>query len=271
MQILSLILTTLIAALVFATGLQATPGNVAWSWRHPALLVRSLLAMYVVVPVIAFLMVRVLPLPPGTEIAIVVLAICAGAPLLPRKLLKFGGDPHYVISLVVTTSLLAILAVPAWLLVLRDWLSLETPAAPGDVARVLGRTFLLPVGAGIVVRAILPGIAAKVSDLILKLAGIGLAGCGIVLMVALRHEILAIGLASFIAFAAFALVGIVAGHVLGGPDPTHRTFDWRQLFLPLGDNYFSRPASAIVTSPRRSAEPGFAPGGRPLCDKLGYP
>jgi len=41
-----------------------------------------------------------------------VLAVSAGAPLLPRKLMKIG-DGAYIFSLALTSSLLAILLVPA--------------------------------------------------------------------------------------------------------------------------------------------------------------
>jgi len=64
--------------------------------------------MYVVMPAVAVLMAWVFVLPQNTELALVILAICAGTPLLPKKLIKFGGDPAYVFSLIVTTSLLAI-------------------------------------------------------------------------------------------------------------------------------------------------------------------
>ncbi len=43
------------------------------------------------------------------------------------------------------------------------------------------------------------------------------------LLVALRREIVALGLPSFLAFVTFALIGIASGHLLGGPDPSHRT------------------------------------------------
>ena len=46
------------------------------------------------------------------EIALLVLAVSAGAPLLPRKLMKIG-DGAYIFSLALTSSLLAILLVPA--------------------------------------------------------------------------------------------------------------------------------------------------------------
>lgn len=222
MQILGLLLKTSIAALVFATGLNAAPDDIAWLWRRPALLLKAFLAMYVAVPLAAILMVRTLDLPSGTEIAIVVLAICAGAPLLPRKLVHYGGDPRYAISLVVATSLLAILAVPAWLHVLGSWLAINTSLPPADIAWLLGRTFLAPLGAGLLARAVVPGMA-RAGDHLLRLATIALGLCAIVLLVALRHEVVALGLSSFLAFAGLALAGIAAGHVLGGPDPSHRT------------------------------------------------
>ena len=65
----------------------------------------------------ALALVKVLSLAPGVEIGLLVLAVSAGAPLLPRKLMKIG-DGAYIFSLVVTSSLLAILLVPAWLAVL---------------------------------------------------------------------------------------------------------------------------------------------------------
>mgnify|MGYP001821143640 FL=1 len=107
------ILKTSIATLILAIGMTAVTDDIVYLWRRPVLLVKSIIAMYVVMPAVAVLMAYVLDLPVRTELALVILAICAGAPLLPRKLIKFGGDPSYVLSLIVSTSLLAIVTVPA--------------------------------------------------------------------------------------------------------------------------------------------------------------
>ena len=107
-----------ISVLIFAIGMSATVSDVAYLWQRPALLGRSLLAMYVFVPLVAVLMALGLDLPWGTEVALVVLGICAGAPLLPRKLVKLGGNPTYIFSLIVTTSVLSIITVPAGLALL---------------------------------------------------------------------------------------------------------------------------------------------------------
>jgi BASS family bile acid:Na+ symporter len=110
---LLLLLKTSIATLILAIGMTAVTDDIVYLWRRPVLLMKSIIAMYLVMPAVAVLMARVLDLPERTELALVILAICAGAPLLPKKLIKFGGDPSYVFSLIVNTSLLAIATVPA--------------------------------------------------------------------------------------------------------------------------------------------------------------
>ena len=103
------------------------------------MLVKSIIAMYVVVPTVAVLMARVFDLPERTELALVILAICAGAPLLPKNPIKFGGDPSYVFSLIVNTSLLAIVTVPASLHLLAGAISLDMDVNRGPLAgRVSG-------------------------------------------------------------------------------------------------------------------------------------
>jgi BASS family bile acid:Na+ symporter len=68
--------------------------------------------MYLPVPLVAIVFVAAFDLTWGTQAALLFLSISAGAPLLPRKLIKLGGDPAYVFRLVVATSLLAIITVP---------------------------------------------------------------------------------------------------------------------------------------------------------------
>jgi BASS family bile acid:Na+ symporter len=49
--------------------------------------------MYLLVPLVAFVPVKLLALPTGVEIGLPVLAVSAGAPLLPHKLMHLGeGD-----------------------------------------------------------------------------------------------------------------------------------------------------------------------------------
>lgn len=218
-----LLLKASIATLIFAIGLSSTLDDVTFVWRHPSLLLRSLLAMYVVVPAAAILMAKVLDLPWGTEVALVVLAICAGAPLLPKKVLNLGGDPSYIFSLVVTTSVLAIGTVPYGVRLLSGFLGLETSVTPGQIAGTIFTAFLLPLGAGMLVRAVRSDLAEKLGDVLLRVASITLLICGVAVLVFSFSLVRDLGLPSLLAFAVFVAVSLAAGHLLGGPDPAERT------------------------------------------------
>jgi predicted Na+-dependent transporter len=157
-------------------------------------------------------------------LALVVLAICAGAPLLPKKLIKFGGDPAYVFSLIITTSLLAIVTVPASLRFLSSALSLGTAdVTPSQVAWIILKSFLLPLGLGMFFHLAFPSLAERIGDPLMKIAGAVMALSAIVALVLGFRLVFEVGLPSLIAFAAFTLSAITAGHLLGGPDPSDRT------------------------------------------------
>ena len=116
--------------------------------------------MYVVVPLAAFMLVGLLDLAPGVELGLLVLAASAGAPLLPRKLLRIG-DGAYIFSLVLLSSLLAIVVVPAWLALLGPHFRSPLELAPSEVAWVLAKSFLLPLAAGMLLRWWLPAFAPR--------------------------------------------------------------------------------------------------------------
>ena len=137
-EVLLLSLKLSVAAIILAVGIDSTPKDILYLWRRPMLLMRSVLAMYVLVPLVALALVTLLTLPPGVEMGLLVLAVSAGAPLLPRKLLNIG-DGAYIFSLVVTTSLLAIVLVPAWLALLGPWFGYPVQLHPERVAWVFAK------------------------------------------------------------------------------------------------------------------------------------
>jgi BASS family bile acid:Na+ symporter len=221
---LLLILKTSITILILAIGMIATKNEIIYLWRRPVLLLKSIIAMYVVMPAVTVLMVRMLDLPPRTEVALIVLAICAGTPLLPKKLIKLGGDPDYIFSLIVITSLLAIITVPASLHLLAEIIHFDTTKiTPSQVARVLLKPFLLPLGLGMLFRLASPTLAERIGNPLLKIGSAAMALTALTAMVTRFRLIFEVDLLSLLAFAAFTLTAIVAGHLLGGPDPANRS------------------------------------------------
>src|SRR5277367_1015649 len=90
----------------FSFGLQATGDEVLYLWRRPGALVRSLIAMFVAMPLFAVFVTREFDYHRAVAIALVALAISAVPPLLPKKITKAGGFTPYGLGLMVTASVL---------------------------------------------------------------------------------------------------------------------------------------------------------------------
>jgi predicted Na+-dependent transporter len=211
-----------IGVLMVAIGMGSTLSDLTYLWRRPGLLLRSLLAMYVLVPAAAFLLVKVLPIAPGVKAALLVLAVSAGAPLLPKKLGALASDA-YVFSLVVTSSLLAIVLVPGWVALLAAHFGVATELKPGVVAAAVTKAFLIPLAIGMVIRALLPELGERLSDWLIAAAGLVLAVCGLVLLV--THWELFAGMTwqGITALVLLMLIALAIGHLLGGPSGDDRT------------------------------------------------
>ena len=162
--------------IILAIGMDSTLKDATHLWRRPGLLLRSVLAMYVLVPLAALALVKVLTLAPGVEVGLLVLAVSAGAPLLPRKLLHIG-DGAYIFSLVVTSSLLAIILVPAWLAVLGPQFGRPVNLDASRVAWVLAKSFLLPLAVGMLIRWFFPAFAERIVNRLMAIAGLVLTVC----------------------------------------------------------------------------------------------
>jgi bile acid:Na+ symporter, BASS family len=108
-----------IIVFILAIGMGVAVLGLDCLWKRPRLLWRSLFAMYVLVPMAALLLARFLPVGPAVKAALLVLAVSAGALLLAKMLATFGSS--YAFSPVVTSLLLAIVLVPAWIARISRW------------------------------------------------------------------------------------------------------------------------------------------------------
>ncbi|BCH25034.1 bile acid:sodium symporter family protein [Mesorhizobium sp. L-8-3] len=219
---LLLLIKAAMAVLILAIGMGARLSDILYLARRPALLMRSLVAMFVMVPLAAWLIAVSWPLAPGAKAALLVLAVSAGAPLLPRKLEKFGS-PEYSFSLVVTTSLLAIVVVPLWVAALASYFDVAADISSLDVATSLAKSFLLPLAAGMALGALLPDLTARYADRATIIAGGGLTAASVLLLVLHWRLMLEIQATGMSALVALMLIALAIGHLFGGPEPGDRT------------------------------------------------
>jgi BASS family bile acid:Na+ symporter len=220
-----IVLTTLkisVVALIFAIGLGSRTVDLAHLFDRPRLFLRSLVAMYVLVPLAALALVFLLPLGPAAKTALLVLAASAGAPLLPKKLAKIGNEA-YVLSLVVFSSIFAIVAVPVWIAIYAQIFQVDLEFSYADVARILGKGFLIPLAVGMVLGIFLQRHRERIAGWILAVSGIGLAAAGLALVVSQIHLLKQVPFSGYAGLILLLLVALAIGHWLGGPDPRDRS------------------------------------------------
>ena len=140
---------------VFGFGLNAAVEDLRRLISQPGLLVRSLLAVFVVMPILAVALVTVFDLHPTVRIALVALAISPVPPLIPRRESMARGSTAYGLGLMPILAALSILTIPVSLGALNRILDRSFQVSPAVVASIALRTALVPLAAGIIVRALM--------------------------------------------------------------------------------------------------------------------
>lgn len=223
-QLILLALKFAILGTVFGYGLKATVGDLLHLVRRPSLLLRSVLATLVIMPVLTAAMVKILDLRTATEAALVALAISPVPPLLPNKETKAGGHASYALGLLIVMALVAIVAIPVAIWLLGMVFVHPLTVQPGTIARIVFTMIVAPLAMGMIVRALLPTVAARLQNPVRLVSAAILAVAALMLLAGTWGAIwLAIGGGTAIALTAFVVCGLAVGHFLGGPDPENST------------------------------------------------
>ena len=215
------ILKVTVVLMVLAIGLGATPKDATFLLHRLRLLLRSVIAMYVLVPLVALLVTRLVPLVPGVRAALLVLAVSAGAPLLPRKL-NHVGDAVYSFSLVLLTSALAIVVVPAWIVWLGPQFDVLQGVSPMRVARRLAASLFAPLAVGMALRPLLAARADRVVASLARVGGIVLIAAAVAMIATHGSVLLAAHRAGVGALGGVIVGALAVGHLLGGQAPGNR-------------------------------------------------
>jgi BASS family bile acid:Na+ symporter len=213
-----------IALIVIGFALLSTWREATCLFRQPSLLLRSLLAMNVIVPLFAIVLVKFFELRPAIEIVLICIAVSPVPPFLPQKQRKVVGNHEYIYGLLGATSLLSIVLVPLTIALIGAAFSREVHVSPGAVTRVVAFTVLIPFAVGLLVHHLKPDLAVRLSGPLTK-AGMALLVAALVpILIKMWPGIIAlVGDGTLLAIIAFVAVGLAAGHLLGGPAASTRS------------------------------------------------
>jgi BASS family bile acid:Na+ symporter len=218
-----LVITLSLAGLVFAVGLHADHGDLLYLLHHPGKLFRAILAVLVIPPAAAGLLVSLAPISPIVKGAIVVMAISPVPPLIPGKGLSAGARKEYVYGLYLALALVTVVSVPLTLAIESAVFERHVFLPLASLLKTVVGAVLVPLGLGVVVRRYAPEFAAHAWEIISKIALVLVFLAFVPIAAKLWPAMMTlIGNGTLAAMAAATIISLIGGHVLGGPDPRDR-------------------------------------------------
>jgi BASS family bile acid:Na+ symporter len=173
---------------------------------------------------VVILLVSRLELRPAVEVALAALAVSPVPPFLPGKQLKLASRQQYIYGLLVASAILSVVLVPLTTAICAAFVAQGAPVQPWTILRIMVLTVLLPLGLGVLVRRSVRSPLDHPAEIASRIGGALLIVALIPLVVVEFSGIRSlIGDGTLIAIVAFTMLGLVIGHVLGGPDAQNRT------------------------------------------------
>jgi bile acid:Na+ symporter, BASS family len=219
-QLVILTLQISVVGTVLGFGLKTTLADLLYLLRQPALLVRSVIAVFVIMPIVAVAISQWFDFPRTVVIALIALSISPTPPLLPSREAKSGGHQSYGLGLMALLAALSIVVVPLSAGLLSAFFGHNLGAPASKIAGIVFISVLLPLAVGMAVHALSPAIAARVDTVVAMMVKILLPLGVVVLLIAAAPAMWRlIGGGTLVAMVLFLAIGFVVGHVMGGPDP----------------------------------------------------
>src|SRR5262245_59821265 len=163
--VLSFVLSSMLAM-----GLGLTVRQILTPLRHARLIVLSLLANFVLMPLSAVALATLLQLDQPLGVGLRLLGAAAGAPFLPKLAQIAKGNLAFAVGLMVLLMVSTVGYLPLVLPVLLPGVAVH----PGQIARSLGLLMLLPLAGALALHAMFPATAARAQPLLDRTSNLSL-------------------------------------------------------------------------------------------------
>ena len=201
-----------IVAGMAAMGLGLTLPRIVEPLRDARMVALLLLANFVVVPAVAIVATRVLPMDPDAATATVLVACCAGAPFLPKLAGLAKGDAALAVGSMVLLMVVTVVYAPIVVPIVVEGATVEA----WDIAGSLIVLMLVPLGLGLFVKARYEPYADSIVGQAGQISSTGLMiGIVAALLVSWQDVFGAIGSWIFIGIAIVLVTGLAAGYLTG--------------------------------------------------------
>lgn len=218
-KIIPIVMLTFVVSSMLSMGLSLTVGQIVAPLRSYRLIVLALLANFVLMPLAAFGIAKVLRLDEPLGIALLLLGTASGAPFLPLLARISKGNLALSVGLMVLLMVVTVAYMPLVLPLFLEGVSVD----PVKIGRSLVFLMMLPLAMGLLVKARRGGLAAKVQPSLGRLSLLSLALLIALLLITNMQNVLSLyGTRGVLASILFIAAGSGIGWVLGGPQPDTR-------------------------------------------------
>lgn len=242
---LTLSIQTFAVSSMLMVGLRYTIADLARPLRDITGVIIALVTNFVLVPLLAFLLLRLFPLDTPYETGLMIVASAAGAPLLVKLAMNAKEDVGFAASLIVLLLIGTIIAMPIILPLVGE----GARVSPWAIARPLLITMFLPLVVGFILKPLFPELAKRAVPVLGTILTIALWTMVALSLFLNRRAVLDIvGDGAILLSALFIALAFGLGFITGGFDKPER--------IVLGFGAAQRNfAAAIVVATQAFDEP----------------
>ena len=231
---------------MLAMGLSLTVAQIVAPLRNTRLVILALLANFLLVPSLAYLIGLIIPLSDGLRTGLILVSTAAGAPFLPKLAQAARGNTALSVGLMVLLMVVTVLYMPIVLPLLMQGVTVK----PWDIARSLIVLMLIPLAVGLFMKTRYTPTADQLQPYMAQTSTFAL----VLLLVAgllsnLSAMLAIIGTGGFIAALLFLAGAFVIGYFLGGQDAPTRSV------LGLGTAQRNLAAALVVATANFADDP----------------
>jgi predicted Na+-dependent transporter len=209
LSVLIYIITTMLAM-----GLKFFPKQFLESLKDKNLILKSLAANFLFVPILTYIILQVIPLEQGLAIGLVLMATAAGSPFMLKLVQFMKADIAFAVGLMLILSIVTLVYMPLVLSILLPNVSVNHLS----IAVSLLVLIFLPLISGTIIKWRYNGIAEIIQPTFNQISNIFIFVVVILYLVLNYKDFLAVfGTGALIASLIFVLAAFSIGYLLGGP------------------------------------------------------
>jgi predicted Na+-dependent transporter len=244
-QFANLSILIYIVSTMLSMGLSFFPKQFVEPLKDKKLIFKSLVANFIFVPVLTFIILQIIPLQPGLAIGLVLMAAGAGSPFMLKLVQFMKADMAFAVGLMLILSLVTLIYMPLILSFLLPHVSVN----PKSIAVSLLVLIFLPLIIGTAIKWRYSNIAEAIKPTFNQISNIFIVIVVILYLVLNYQDFLTVfGTGALIAAVIFVLAAFLVGYLLGSPSKN------KKVVLGLGTAIRNSSAAFVVAVANFSAE-----------------